>query len=90
MDTIEALMWVHPDQCPDRETKHRPPTGPNEAAAQCPRCGSVSWTKRPWGETFGTHLKTCSLPIWHEGSCRSGGRGHPEAPVIRGDRPEHE
>lgn len=63
---------------------HRPPEGPNEDMDQCPRCGSLSHTMRPVGETYGWHLKDCSLPERHESSCQPGGAGHPDAPLIRG------
>lgn len=80
------MSWIFqcpPKDCPDRE-KHRWPQGTNEDVAQCFRCGVGTYSMRPWGETFGTHISDCSLPIWHEGYCEPGGDGHPEAPVIRG------
>lgn len=75
-------MWVNPADCP--KAPHRGPQGPNEDIAQCPLCGSPTWTLRPWGETYGHHREDCSLPIWHEGLCEPGGHGHPPAPVVRG------
>lgn len=43
-----------------------------------------SWSMRPLGETYGTHLPDCSLPVRHESYCLPGGAGHPPAPRIRG------
>ena len=63
---------------------HRGPEGPNEDVAQCFKCHSMTYTMRPWGETFGPHRPDCSLPIWHESYCQGGGDGHPEAPNQRG------
>lgn len=71
-----------PHECPNRP--HRGPAGPNEDIAQCPLCLSPSWSKRPIGETWGNHIPDCSLPIDHENYCEPGGKGHPEAPIIRG------
>jgi hypothetical protein len=68
--------------CPDAD-RHRPPQGPNEDTGQC-SCGTMSFAMRPWGETFGTHLDDCSLPIDHESYCQPGGSGHPPARKIRG------
>lgn len=70
------------DECP--RGPHRGPQGPNEDIAQCLLCLSPSRRMRPWGETFGTHMFDCSLPIWHEGYCQPGGDGHPLAPIVRG------
>jgi hypothetical protein len=72
--------------CPDGP--HRGPQGPNEDFGQCPTCGSITWAKRPAGETFGWHADDCSLPVDHESFCESGGDGHPAAPVIRGFWPD--
>lgn len=74
---------VDPRECPKRD-EHREPQGPNEDLAQCWWCGAITYTMRPWGETFGTHLDDCSLPIWHSGYCVGGGSGHPVAPKVRG------
>ena len=57
-----------PSDCPNGP--HRGPQGPNEDVAQCPVCWSLSWCKRPSGETFGHHRPDCSLPIDHESYCQ--------------------
>lgn len=77
--------WLFPycaQHCPDGP--HRGPQGPNEDLAQCRHCGSPTWALRPAGETYGTHLADCSLPIDHSGYCAPGGHGHPQAATIRG------
>lgn len=63
---------------------HRGPEGPNEDIGQCSKCGGLSFSMRPEGETFGRHWPDCSLPNRHEGECVGGGTGHPDAPKIRG------
>ena len=78
-------MFEHrtdPDDCP--LGPHRGPQGPNEDIAQCGVCGMPSYSRRPAGETFGTHAPDCSLLADHFGYCEPGGSGHPRAPVVRG------
>lgn len=85
-------LWpiTDPSACP--YTPHRGPQGPNEDIAVCGSCGSLSYALRPAGETFGTHLADCSLPVRHEGHCQPGGAGHAVAPTVRGywPTPAHE
>jgi hypothetical protein len=76
----------HATDCPDGP--HRPPRGPNEDVARCPKCGGLSYEMRPEYETYGEHLADCSLPRRHEGYCQPGGSGHPSAAVIRGYWPD--
>jgi len=64
--------------------EHRGPEGPNEDLAQCPLCWSVTFSRRPDGETFGNHTDECSLPSEHLSFCVSGGSGHPPASKARG------
>jgi hypothetical protein len=77
-DDVAAFIRLGP--CPP----HRQPEGPNEDTAICPRCGQMTYEMRPPGETYGTHLYDCSLPIDHESYCVGGGSGHPPADVVRG------
>lgn len=63
---------------------HRGAAGPNEDISQCWACGSVSFSLRPEGETFGDHLADCALSLRHEGYCASGGDGHAAAAHRRG------
>jgi hypothetical protein len=64
--------------------EHRGPEGPNEDLAQCPLCWSMTFSRRPDGETFGNHADDCSLPSEHLSFCVGGGSGHPPAPKARG------
>lgn len=85
-----SWMWPYvPQDCPARD-KHRGPEGPNEDIAQCAGCGTVSFSMRPAGETFGWHDDDCSLPIDHPSYCQPGGNGHEPAPTIRGYWPHDE
>lgn len=81
---MEEGTWrlVPPSECP--EGPHRGPEGPNEDLAQCPRCFSVHWCRRPVGEEFGGHIRDCSLPRDHESYCQPGGLGHPPPLYRRG------
>lgn len=63
---------------------HRGPQGPNEDVAQCPRCWSMSFSRRPAGETFGEHLPDCSLPVDHLSYCEPVGSGHAPTDRVRG------
>ena len=74
--------FTNPQDCPD--APHRGPQGPNEDLAQCHKCLSPSFSKRPVGETYGLHIEDCSLDRDHFGYCKPGGKGHPEASKIRG------
>lgn len=78
-----AEFFARRESAPCRGT-HRGPEGPNEDLAQCWHCGDISFSMRPWGETFGHHLDDCSLPIDHESYCQPGGPGHPVAKKVRG------
>lgn len=68
--------------CPDWDD-HRGPEGPCEDLGQCSKCGSITFSLRPEGETIGFHAEDCSLPIRHERDCVGGGIGHPPG-IIRG------
>lgn len=81
------MNWWFENQGDDWEPcaeQHRGPEGPNEDLSQCRKCGLMSWVLRPENETFGMHLKDCSLSRRHESWCEGGGKGHPPAEVIRG------
>lgn len=66
--------------------EHRLPEGPNEDISTCPQpdCWRPTFTLRPIGETYGTHLPDCSLEERHLSYCQPGGQGHPPAQLIRG------
>ncbi|MET1008112.1 MAG: hypothetical protein ABWX96_21355 [Propionibacteriaceae bacterium] len=74
---------MYEDNAPCRNS-HRPPEGPNEDMDQCPKCGYLSHTMRPPGETYGWHDADCSLDERHPSYCQPGGAGHPPAALIRG------
>lgn len=79
---IRAKPFAARGACPDGP--HRGPQGPNEDLSQCSTCWEPSYSMRPEGETYGTHLPDCSLPPRHESFCEPGGAGHPVAARIRG------
>lgn len=75
------MMWEYDWRtCPDAAL-HRPPEGPCEDIGQCPQCGSLNFSMRPEGETYGFHAEDCSLPMLHERDCVGGGQGHPPGEV---------
>lgn len=77
------LFPYHAWECPHL-ARHRPPQGPNEDVAVCRECGTLTYSMRPPGETFGEHLPDCALPVDHSGYCVPGGAGHPPSTVVRG------
>jgi len=79
--TTFTLFSTHPADC---DKTHRSPQGPNEDIAVCFHCGTPTYGRRNSNETFGHHLSDCSLPRDHLSFCKPGGKGHPQAKIIRG------
>lgn len=79
---VDFDFWMSGEPCP--LGPHRPPQGPNEDLAQCYKCGSISYSRRPEGEEYLGHIPDCSLPVDHLGYCKPGGKGHPAPKTRRG------